>query len=108
MKTLQTTPQTMTTRQTPKPQTITAHFNELKRAVAEARKYGVIHTYEAILQQIHLNGKFVHHITADRDLVLTKVNDHRWKLAIEVQGRVVPVDTMPKAFVSLLQQPQFG
>jgi hypothetical protein len=88
---------------------ITAHFATLKRAVQEARKYGVTQTYEAVRQTMTMRHEFTHHITHDRTLTIMRGQGRkRWKLAVDVVGRVVPVKAMPKAFVDLLQQPQYG
>jgi hypothetical protein len=90
-------------------QTITAHFGTLRRAVKESRKYGVSHTFEAIERTIFTDGEFTHDLTADRKLRISRApGRRRWKMAVDVCGRVVPAHTMPSALAELLRQPQFG
>jgi len=89
-------------------QTITARFGSLRRAVAESRKYGVSHTYEAIEHQLMSAGNFTHDITHDRHLTITRAQGGKWKMAVDVSGRVVPAGRMPKLFLELVTQPQFG
>lgn len=88
--------------------TITARFATLRKAVAEARKYGAPQTYEAVRQQMTLSGTYTHDITHDRQLAITRQASGAWKLSVQVSGRVVPVNQMPKLMIGLINQPQFG
>lgn len=87
---------------------ITAHFNSLQRAVAEARKYGATASYEAVDARIQQEGRFTHDITSTRQLTIRRAQGKGWTLAVDVAGAVRPVSQMPKPLFELLRQPQFG
>ena len=87
---------------------ITAHFNALNRAVAEARKYGATASYDAVNARIQQDGRFTHDITSARQLTISRAQGKGWTLAVDVAGTVRPVTQMPKPLAALLRQPQFG
>jgi len=88
--------------------TITAHFATLKLAVNEAHKYGVSQRYEAVSTKMTVNGIFTADITNDRRLTITRAPGGNWKMAVDVSGNIHPATHMPKLFVDLVRQPQFG
>lgn len=98
----------LTTRDTPKARPITAHFNSLHRAVAEAHKYGATASYDAVNARIQQDGRFTHDITNARQVTISRSPGKGWTLAVAVAGTVRPVTQMPKPLFELLRQPQFG
>lgn len=88
--------------------TITAHYSTLRRALKEARKYGVTHRYEAVRMATVEKGSFVHDIAHDRQLVIGRApgGPKRWKMTVDVVGRVTPIVNMPKILTGLLILPR--
>lgn len=84
----------LTRRGTPKARPITAHFATLRKAVNEARKYGVTQRYNTIRMQRWITGAYTHQITHDRTLTISfdETPDRPWKLVIDVSGRVKPAN----------------
>ena len=83
---------------------ITAHFNSLQRAVAEARKYGATASYDAVNARIQQqDGRFVHDITSARQLTISRAQGKGWTLAVDVAGAARPVTQMPKPLAALLR-----
>lgn len=84
---------------------ITAHFKTLTKAIAEARKYGVQPNYDTIVQQLRRGEASVMAITVDRKLTFERLphaRKRRIKLTIDVIGRVVPVQRVPKYIMPCL------
>jgi len=76
-----------------KPQTITARFDSLPRALAEARKYGVTAALPTVQRSITTKGVFLHYLSVTRILSISRSRGRKqWQMAVDVQGRVVPVD----------------
>jgi len=77
-------------------QTITAHFSSLRRALAEARRYGVTAALPTVQRSIQSKGVFLHYLSVTRILSISKARGSKqWQLAVDVAGRVVPVDAKP-------------
>jgi len=77
-------------------QTITARFNSLPRALAEARKYGVTAALPTVQRSIATKGVFLHYLSVTRILSISRCRGRKqWQMAVDVQGRVVPVDAKP-------------
>lgn len=72
---------------------ITARFKTLKKAIAEARKYGVFPVYPTLCKKLNAGETPAFYITLDRKVTFARVPDpdRPFMIQIDVYGQVIPV-----------------